>query len=86
MYTTGGLYINDDLKEVTVDGKPVKLTPLEYNYSPAAGEKTRAKCSPSARSMRASGMRTPSARIILWRFISAHIREKIEINPKEPRY
>ena len=31
VYTTGGLYINDDLKEVTVDGKPVKLTPLEYN-------------------------------------------------------
>ena len=29
--TTGGLSINDDLKEVTVDGEPVKLTPIEYN-------------------------------------------------------
>lgn len=31
VYTTGGLSINDDLKEVTVDGEPVKLTPIEYN-------------------------------------------------------
>ena len=28
VYTTGGLSINDDLKEVTVDGEPVKLTPI----------------------------------------------------------
>ena len=27
----GGLSINDDLKEVTVDGEVVKLTPIEYN-------------------------------------------------------
>ena len=25
------LLINDDLKEVTVDGEVVKLTPIEYN-------------------------------------------------------
>ena len=31
IYATGGLMINDDLKEVTVDGEPVKLTPIEYN-------------------------------------------------------
>ena len=31
IYTVGGLAINDDLKEVTVDGEPVKLTPIEYN-------------------------------------------------------
>ena len=31
VYSTGGLSINDDLKEVTVDGEPVKLTPIEYN-------------------------------------------------------
>jgi len=31
VYTVGGLMINDDLKEVTVDGEPVKLTPMEYN-------------------------------------------------------
>lgn len=31
VYTVGGLSINDDLKEVTVDGETVKLTPIEYN-------------------------------------------------------
>ena len=31
IYETGGLRMNDDLKEVTVDGEPVKLTPMEYN-------------------------------------------------------
>ena len=31
IYTVGGLAINDDLKEVTVDGEQVKLTPIEYN-------------------------------------------------------
>src|SRR5699024_10563434 len=31
VYKTGGLMVNDDLKEVTVDGEPVKLTPIEYN-------------------------------------------------------
>lgn len=36
IYTVGGLAINDDLKEVTVDGEPVKLTPIEYNIFAAA--------------------------------------------------
>ncbi|HIR28155.1 MAG TPA: response regulator transcription factor, partial [Candidatus Choladousia intestinigallinarum] len=31
IYSTGGLVINDDRKEVTVDGEPVKLTRIEYN-------------------------------------------------------
>ena len=37
IYTVGGLAINDDLKEVTVDGEPVKLTPIEYNILLKAG-------------------------------------------------
>ena len=31
IYQVGGLMINDDLKEVSVEGEPVKLTPIEYN-------------------------------------------------------
>ena len=31
VYSVGGLSINDDLKEVTVDGETVRLTPIEYN-------------------------------------------------------
>ena len=34
VYQTGGLIINDDLKEVTVDGEPVKLTHIENNILP----------------------------------------------------
>lgn len=30
IYETGGLMIDDDRKEVTVDGESVKLTPIEY--------------------------------------------------------
>lgn len=32
VYVCGGLVVNDDLKTVTVDGEPVKLTPIEYKY------------------------------------------------------
>ena len=31
IYRVGGLEINDDLKEVTVDGENIRLTPIEYN-------------------------------------------------------
>ena len=31
IYTTGGLTVNDDQKEVQVDGEALKLTPIEYN-------------------------------------------------------
>ena len=31
VYVCGGLVVYDDLKTVTVDGEPVKLTPIEYN-------------------------------------------------------
>ena len=31
VYQVGGLLVNDDLKEVSVEGEPVKLTPIEYN-------------------------------------------------------
>ena len=31
VYKCGGLQINDDNKEVTVDGEPIKLTPIEFD-------------------------------------------------------
>ena len=33
IYEAGGLRINDDLKEVTVDGEPVRLTPSSTIFS-----------------------------------------------------
>ena len=71
VYTVGGLSINDDLKEVTVDGETVKLTPIEYNILLLL-VKNRGRYFLSTRSMRrASGTRMRSVRTIRWRFISA---------------
>lgn len=85
VYETGGLRMNDDLKEVTVDGELVKLTPIEYNILKLL--------------MRNQGRVFSIGQIYesIWNeeAIGAdntvavhirHIREKIEINPKDPRY
>ena len=70
IYTVGGLAINDDLKEVTVDGEPVKLTPIEYNILLLL-VKNQGKVFSINRFMRASGMRMLSEWIIQWQYTSA---------------
>lgn len=85
VYTTGGLSINDDLKEVTVDGEPVKLTPIEYNILLLLVKNQGKVFSieqiyESIWNEDAIGADNTVAVHI------RHIREKIEINPKEPRY
>ena len=85
VYKTGGLMVNDDLKEVTVDGEPVKLTPIEYNIL-LLMMKNQGKVFSieqiyeSIWNEQAIGADNTVAVHI------RHIREKIEINPKEPRY
>ncbi len=86
IYSTGGLVINDDTRQVTVDGVEVqKLTPMQYNI---------------LLFLTKNKGRVFSIEQIyesIWKedAISAdntvavhirHIREKIEINPREPRY
>lgn len=85
VYKTGGLLINDDLKEVTVDGEPVKLTPIEYNILLLLLKNQGKVFSieqiyESIWNEDAIGADNTVAVHI------RHIREKIEINPKEPRY
>lgn len=85
VYTTGGLSINDDLKQVTVDGEPVKLTPIEYNILLLLVRNQGKVFSieqiyESIWNEDAIGADNTVAVHI------RHIREKIEINPKEPRY
>ena len=85
IYTTGGLAINDDLKEVTVDGETVKLTPIEYNILLLLVKNQGKVFSieqiyESIWNEDAIGADNTVAVHI------RHIREKIEINPKEPRY
>ncbi|MEI3381853.1 MAG: response regulator transcription factor [Dorea sp.] len=85
IYTVGGLMINDDQKEVTVDGEPVKLTPIEYNILLLLMKNQGKVFSidqiyENIWNEDAIGVDNTVAVHI------RHIREKIEINPKEPRY
>ncbi|MCI8783126.1 MAG: response regulator transcription factor [Dorea sp.] len=85
VYEAGGLAINDDLKEVTVDGEAVKLTPIEYNILLLLVKNQGKVFSidqiyESIWNEDAIGVDNTVAVHI------RHIREKIEINPKEPRY
>ena len=84
VYINGGLELNEDREEVLVDGKPARMTPIEFRIL--------------ALLMRHPG-RVFSAEEIYERVwnekaintdtIMVHvrnIRDKIEINPKEPKY
>lgn len=84
-FRTGGLVIRDDLKEVTVDGEKVKLTPIEYNILLLLVKNQGKMFSinqiyENIWNEEAIGADNTVAVHI------RHIREKIEINPKEPRY
>ena len=77
--------INDDLKEVTVDGELVKLTPIEYNIllllvKNQGNVFSIEQIYENIWNEDAIGADNTVAVHI------RHIREKIEINPKEPRY
>ena len=85
IYQVGGLILNDDIKQVTVDDEPVKMTPIEYNILLLL--------------MKNQGRVFSINQIYesIWNEVAIgadntvavhirHIREKIEINPKEPRY
>ena len=85
LLTVGPIAMDDGAKQVTVDGEPVALTPIEYNILlllvKNAGkvfsidqiyEKIWNEDAIGADNTVAVHIR--------------HIREKIEINPKEPRY
>ena len=85
VFTVGGLSINDDLKEVRVDGELIKLTPIEYNILLLLVKNQGKVFSidqiyESIWNEDAIGADNTVAVHI------RHIREKIEINPKEPRY
>jgi DNA-binding response OmpR family regulator len=85
IYEAGGLSINDELKKVSVDGEEVKLTPIEYNILLLLVKNkgkvfSISKIYESIWKEEAIGADNTVAVHI------RHIREKIEINPKEPRY
>lgn len=85
VYQTGGLMIDDERRTVTIDGKEVHLTPVQYKI---------------LKLLTANAGRVFSIEEIyekIWNeksfspenTVTVHIRkirEKIEINPKEPKY
>ncbi len=85
VYRTGDLCVNDDEKTVTVDGEPVKLTPMEYNILRflvinAGRVFSIEQIYENIWNEEAIGVENTVAVHI------RHIREKIEIDPKNPRY
>lgn len=85
VYTTGGLTVDDEAKQVLVDGEPVKLTPVEYGIL----------CFLTKNAGRVFSIEQIYENV--WNepayspenTVAVHvrrIREKIEINPKEPKY
>ena len=85
VYTVGGLEVNDETKEVSVDGERVKLTPVEYNIllllikNPGRVYTIEQIYENVWNEEAVAADNTVAVHI-------RHIREKIEINPKEPKY
>ena len=85
IFRIGGLMVDDDRKEVTVDGEPVKLTPIEYQIllllmkNPGKVFSIDQIYEKIWNEDAIGGDNTVAVHI-------RHIREKIEINPKDPRY
>lgn len=85
VYSTGGLVINDDRKEVTVDGELVKLTRIEYNillFLVQNKGKVFSIDQIYEQIWKEEAFGADNTVTVHIR----HIREKIEIDPKNPRY
>ena len=84
VYTIGGLEINEDTVEVTVDGEPVKMTPMEYKILLLLMKNPGRVFSAEEIYERVWNERAVNTDTIMVHV--RNIREKIEINPKEPKY
>lgn len=81
----GELSIDDELKKVTVDGQEIKLTPTEYNILKFLTENKGKVFSIEEIYKNVWDGEYYAAENIIAVHIR-HIREKIEINPREPKY
>ena len=81
----GGIVLNDRTKTVTVEGEPVNLTPTEYSIlyllmtHPGEVYSTKALYEAVWQEVALGNEGSVAVHI-------RHLREKIEINPSEPRY
>ena len=83
--TIGGITLNDRTKSVTVEGEPANLTPTEYSILKLLMENPGKVYSTKAlyeAVWQEAALGSEGAVAVHIR----HLREKIEINPSEPRY
>ena len=84
-YVLGGIELNDVDKSVTVDGQPVQLTPSEYGILRLLIKNPGRVYSSSqiyAQVWNEASLGSEHSVAVHIR----HLREKVEINPSEPRY
>ncbi|MCF2669303.1 MULTISPECIES: response regulator transcription factor [Lachnospiraceae] len=84
IYIIGGLELNEDTMEASVDGEPVKLTPTEYKILLLLMKNPGRIFSAEEIYERVWNERAVNTDTIMVHV--RNIREKIEINPKEPKY
>ena len=84
IHTIGGLEINEDNVEVTVDGEPVKMTPIEYKILLLLMKNPGRVFSAEEIYERVWNERAVNTDTIMVHV--RNIREKIELNPREPKY
>lgn len=85
IYRVDGLVIDDTQRKVTADGKSVRLTPIEYKILRLLVQQRGKVLSNSQIYENIWHMQAIGADNTIAVHIR-HIREKIEANPKEPRY
>ena len=84
-FVNGGLMLDDQSKEVCVDGEPASLTPTEYDILKFFMRNPGKVYSPRELYVSVWGAEPYGAESTVAVHIR-HIREKTEINPAEPRY
>ena len=84
-YIIGGIELNDSSKRVTVDGEEVSLTPTEYEILKLLMRNKGRVMSPKEIYRNVWNDAAYGAESTVAVHIR-HLREKIEINPAEPRY
>ena len=83
--SVGGIILDDGTKTVTVDGEAVALTPIEYSILKLLMANPGKVSSPKAldeEGWQEAALGSEGAVAVHIR----HLREKVEINPSEPRY
>nr|WP_318686534.1 response regulator transcription factor [uncultured Acetatifactor sp.] len=84
VYTIGGLELNEDTVEVSVDGEPVKLTPMEFKIVQLLIKNPGRVFSADEIYERIWNEKAVNTDTIMVHV--RNIREKIEIDPKNPKY